>query len=52
VIDERNPKFVGCAALSSGDFVHAAVGAADVIVNIGHDVIEKPPFFMRTAAPR
>lgn len=47
VIDERNPKFVGCAALSSGDFVHAAVASADVIVNIGHDVIEKPPFFMR-----
>jgi acetolactate synthase-1/2/3 large subunit len=47
VIDERNPRFVGCAALSSGDFVHAAVAAADVIVNIGHDVIEKPPFFMR-----
>ena len=48
VVDERNPKFVGCAALSSGDFVHAAVAAADLIVNIGHDVIEKPPFFMRT----
>ena len=48
VIDERNPKFVGCAALSSGDFVHAAVAAADVIINVGHDVIEKPPFFMRT----
>src|SRR4029077_8930497 len=27
VIDERNPRFVGCAALSSGDFVHAAVAA-------------------------
>ncbi|MBW8709440.1 MAG: acetolactate synthase large subunit [Alphaproteobacteria bacterium] len=48
VVDERNPKFVGCAALSSGDFVHAAVAAADVIINVGHDVIEKPPFFMRT----
>ncbi|GGE05301.1 acetolactate synthase [Polymorphobacter glacialis] len=48
VIDERHPKFVGCAALSSGDFVHAAIGKADVIVNIGHDVIEKPPFFMKT----
>jgi acetolactate synthase-1/2/3 large subunit len=47
VIDERNPKFIGCAALSSGDFVHAAVASADVIVNIGHDVIEKPPFFMK-----
>ena len=47
VIDEYNPKFVGCAALSSGDFVHRAVDAADVIINIGHDVIEKPPFFMQ-----
>lgn len=46
VIDERHPKFVGCAALSAGDFVHRAVEAADLIVNIGHDVIEKPPFFM------
>jgi acetolactate synthase-1/2/3 large subunit len=47
VIDERHPLFLGCAALSAGDFVHRAVGDADVIVNIGHDVIEKPPFFMR-----
>jgi acetolactate synthase-1/2/3 large subunit len=48
VIDERHPMFLGCAALSSGDFVHAAIRKADVIVNIGHDVIEKPPFFMNT----
>jgi acetolactate synthase-1/2/3 large subunit len=47
VIDEQNRRFVGCAALSAGDFVHRAVGAADVIINVGHDVIEKPPFFMR-----
>jgi acetolactate synthase-1/2/3 large subunit len=47
VIDERHPKFVGCAALSAGDFVHRAIEASDLIVNIGHDVIEKPPFFMR-----
>lgn len=47
VLDERHPQFVGCAALSSGDFVHRAVEAADCIVNIGHDVIEKPPFFMK-----
>lgn len=47
VIDERHPKFLGCAALSAGDFVHRAVEAADLIVNIGHDVIEKPPFFMQ-----
>jgi len=47
VIDERHPLFLGCAALSAGDFCHRAVEDADVIVNIGHDVIEKPPFFMR-----
>src|SRR5215212_10881696 len=47
VVDELHPKFVGCAALSAGDFVHRAIEAADLIVNIGHDVIEKPPFFMK-----
>ena len=47
VIDERNPKYLGCAALSSGDFVHRVIEAADVIINVGHDVIEKPPFFMK-----
>ncbi|MGJ3649544.1 acetolactate synthase large subunit [Sphingomonas sp. GlSt437] len=47
VIDEQHPKFMGCAALSAGDFVHRAIEAADVIVNVGHDVIEKPPFFMK-----
>ncbi len=47
VIDETHPKFLGCAALSAGDFCHKAIEAADVIVNVGHDVIEKPPFFMR-----
>ncbi len=48
VVDERHPKFLGCAALSAGDFVHRAIEHADLIVNIGHDVIEKPPFFMKT----
>src|SRR5690349_18627662 len=47
VIDETHPRFVGCAALSAGDFCHRAIGAADLIINVGHDVIEKPPFFMQ-----
>ncbi|MES2441297.1 MAG: acetolactate synthase large subunit [Pseudomonadota bacterium] len=47
VIDETHPKFLGCAALSAGDFVHRAIGDADLILNVGHDVIEKPPFFMK-----
>lgn len=47
VIDELHPLWLGNAALSDNDFVHRAIDAADCIVNIGHDVIEKPPFFMR-----
>ncbi|MGB7418067.1 MAG: acetolactate synthase large subunit, partial [Erythrobacter sp.] len=49
VIDERHKLFLGCAALSSGDFCHRAIEDADCIINVGHDVIEKPPFFMRDA---
>ncbi|MFA7585363.1 MAG: acetolactate synthase large subunit, partial [Novosphingobium sp.] len=47
VVDERHPKYMGCTALSSGDFVHRVIEASDCIINIGHDVIEKPPFFMK-----
>ncbi len=46
VIDEYHPLFMGCAALSAGDFVHRAIESADLVINVGHDVIEKPPFFM------
>ena len=46
VVDERHDKFLGTAALSSDDFLHCAIGRADLIINVGHDVIEKPPFFM------
>ncbi|MBI2479833.1 MAG: acetolactate synthase large subunit [Planctomycetia bacterium] len=48
VIDERDPLFLGNTALSANDFVHRAVEAADLIINVGHDVVEKPPFFMRS----
>lgn len=46
VVDERNPNFLGTAALSDNDFLHCAINRADLIINVGHDVIEKPPFFM------
>ncbi|MEZ1319634.1 acetolactate synthase large subunit [Pseudomonas fluorescens] len=46
VVDERHPLFVGNTALSTGDFVHRALEVADLIVNVGHDVFEKPPFLM------
>lgn len=47
VLDEEHPLWLGNAALSDGDFVHRAIEHADCIINVGHDVIEKPPFFMR-----
>ena len=46
VVDERHPRYIGNAALSSGDFVHCAIDHADLVINVGHDVVEKPPFFM------
>jgi acetolactate synthase-1/2/3 large subunit len=46
VVDERSSLFLGTAALSAGDYLHCAIERADLIINIGHDVIEKPPFFM------
>ena len=46
VVDERHELFLGNTALSSGDFVHRACEYADLIINVGHDVVEKPPFFM------
>lgn len=46
VVDERHPQYLGTAALSSHDFLHCALNRADLIINVGHDVIEKPPFFM------
>lgn len=46
VIDERHPQYLGTAALSSNDYLHCAIERADLIINVGHDVIEKPPFFM------
>jgi len=47
VLPDDHPRCLGTAALSAGDYLHNAVGAADCIINIGHDVIEKPPFFMK-----
>lgn len=46
VVDERHDKFIGTAALSDNDYLHCAIHRADLIINVGHDVIEKPPFFM------
>jgi acetolactate synthase-1/2/3 large subunit len=52
VIDERHPNYIGTAALSDHDFLHCAVDRSDLIINVGHDVIEKPPFFMKKDGPK
>ena len=46
VIDERHDLYIGTAALSEGDYLHCAINRADLIINVGHDIIEKPPFLM------
>ncbi len=52
VVDERHPRFLGTAALSDKDYLHCAIERADLIINVGHDVIEKPPFFMTPGGTR
>ncbi len=46
VIDERHEQYVGNAALSADDYIHGGIEWSDLIINVGHDVVEKPPFFM------
>jgi acetolactate synthase-1/2/3 large subunit len=43
--------WLGTAALSERDYVHEAIDRADVILAIGHDTVEKPPFLMGPAGP-
>ena len=44
--------YMGTAALSERDYVHEAVDKADLIIAIGHDTIEKPPFIMGPKGPK
>lgn len=41
--------YMGTAALSERDYVHEAVDRADLIISVGHDTVEKPPFLMKSA---
>ena len=43
--------WLGTAALSERDYVHEAIDRADLILAIGHDTVEKPPFFMGPGGP-
>ncbi len=44
--------YMGTTALSERDYVHEAVDQADVIIAVGHDTIEKPPFIMGPTGPK
>ena len=46
VIEGCADKYLGTAALSEGDYLHCAIERADLVINVGHDVVEKPPFLM------
>jgi acetolactate synthase I/II/III large subunit len=43
--------YMGTAALSERDYVHQAISRADLIIAIGHDTVEKPPFLMGAGGP-
>jgi acetolactate synthase-1/2/3 large subunit len=43
--------YMGTAALSERDWVHEAIDQADLILSIGHDTVEKPPFLMGGQGP-
>ena len=44
--------YLGTAALSERDYVHQAIDRADLILAIGHDTVEKPPFIMGSGGAR
>jgi acetolactate synthase-1/2/3 large subunit len=44
--------YMGTAALSERDYVHEAIDRADLIIAVGHDTIEKPPFIMGPRGPQ
>lgn len=48
-VDGGSNLYIGTAALSERDYVHEAIDRADLVISIGHDTVEKPPFLMRAA---
>jgi acetolactate synthase-1/2/3 large subunit len=44
--------YMGTAALSERDYVHEAIERADLIIAIGHDTVEIPPFIMGPNGPK
>jgi acetolactate synthase-1/2/3 large subunit len=51
-VDGSSDLFLGTAALSEGDHLHGLIEDAGLIVAIGHDTVEKPPFIMSKGRPQ
>ena len=51
-VNGNSDLYLGTAALSGGDYVHLASEHADLIVTVGHDTVEKPPFLMNASGPQ
>lgn len=47
VEDESSFNYLGTAAVSRGDMIHKILDESDLLIMIGHDIYEKPPFFPR-----
>jgi len=45
VAEERGPQYLGTSIMPA-DYPYCAIQAADLILNVGHDVMEKPTFVM------
>jgi acetolactate synthase-1/2/3 large subunit len=43
-VDETSPEYVGTTAFSSDDFVHKVIADSDLLIMVGHNHAEKPPF--------
>jgi acetolactate synthase-1/2/3 large subunit len=50
-VNGNSDLYLGTAALSADDYVHLASDHADLIITVGHDTVEKPPFIMRVSGP-
>ena len=51
-VDGGSHLYIGTCALSERDYVHQAIDQADLILTIGHDTVEKPPFIMGPRGPK
>src|ERR1700685_4036333 len=51
-VDGGSHLYMGTCALSERDYVHQAIDRADLILSIGHDTVEKPPFIMGPRGPK